>query len=154
MTPAKDPRLTNLDTLFKALADPTRLRILGVLAAGEICVYDIHECLGIPQPRASRHLSYLRRAGLVRTRKDGLWVHYHLAPLEDRMMRALLTAVSHCLGHVDLVVKDRQRLESRTGRSVPSAAHPIFECCRPPRQSASDRRRDADRRVKPRHARA
>jgi ArsR family transcriptional regulator, arsenate/arsenite/antimonite-responsive transcriptional repressor len=154
MAASKDPRLASLDSLFKALADPTRLRILGILAAGEICVCDIHDSLGIPQPRTSRHLSYLRRAGLVRTRKDGLWVHYRLAALDDRLMNTLLTAVTHCLGHVDLVTRDRQRLESRTGCAIGSTTgHPMFECCRPPRQSSSDRRRDADRRAKPRHAR-
>ncbi len=151
---AKDPRLTSLDTLFKALADPTRLRILGVLAAGEICVCDIHECLGIPQPRASRHLSYLRRTGLVKTRKDGQWVRYALASLDDRLMNTLLTAVTHCLGHVDLITRDRQRIESRTGGAIPPSGHPIFDCCRPVGRSVSDRRRDADRRVKPRHARS
>src|SRR6266480_7311470 len=68
---ATDSRLTTLEHAFQAFADPTRLRILGLLAAGEVCVCNIHECLGIPQPTASRHLAYLRRKGLVRTRKEG-----------------------------------------------------------------------------------
>src|SRR6266480_1631068 len=101
MSAAKDVRLASMDAVFKALGDPTRLRILGLLAGGEVCVCDIHQSLGIPQPRASRHLSYLRRAGLVRTRKDGLWVHYQLAPLDDKVTRALMAAVTHCLSHVD-----------------------------------------------------
>src|SRR3990167_10728575 len=79
MKPFRDRLLRAMDVVFKALADPTRLRILALLAGGEICVCDIHDTLGIPQPRASRHLSYLRRAGLVETRKQGLWVHYRLA---------------------------------------------------------------------------
>ena len=66
-------RLTALETLFKALADDTRLRILALLQAGEICVCDIHGTLGLPQPTVSRHLAYLRKAGLVQGRKDGLW---------------------------------------------------------------------------------
>ena len=57
--------LTELEGLFKALADETRLRILGLLLTGEVCVCHIHESLRIPQPKASRHLAYLRRAGLV-----------------------------------------------------------------------------------------
>ena len=57
----KDARLTTLEDAFKAFADPTRLRILGLLAGGEICVCNIHECLGISQPAASRHLAYLRK---------------------------------------------------------------------------------------------
>ena len=75
--------LLKMETLFKALADATRLRILGLLLTGEVCVCDIHESLKIPQPKASRHLAYLRRSGLVETRRDGLWVHYRLAPLDE-----------------------------------------------------------------------
>src|SRR5581483_2236938 len=68
-------QLRDMETLFKALADETRLRILGLLLSGEVCVCDIHESLKIPQPKASRHLAYLRRAGLVDTRREGLWIH-------------------------------------------------------------------------------
>ena len=63
-------KLVEMETLFKALGDATRLRILGLLLTGEICVCDIHESLKIPQPKASRHLAYLRRSGLVETRRD------------------------------------------------------------------------------------
>ena len=76
-------------------------RILGLLAGGEICVCNIHECLGIPQPTASRHLAYLRRKNLVVTRKDGLWVHYKLAELDEPVMRVLMSAVTHVLSHCD-----------------------------------------------------
>ena len=75
--------LDDMETLFKALADATRLRILGLLLTGEVCVCHIHESLKIPQPKASRHLAYLRKAGLVDTRRDGLWVHYRMASLAD-----------------------------------------------------------------------
>jgi ArsR family transcriptional regulator len=54
---------------YKALADPTRLRILALLVEGEVCVCDIHDTLRLPQPTASRHLAYLRRTGLVVTRR-------------------------------------------------------------------------------------
>jgi ArsR family transcriptional regulator len=126
----RDARLTSLEDAFKAFADPTRLRILGLLAGGEICVCNIHECLGIPQPTASRHLAYLRKKGLVLTRKDGLWVHYTLAPLEEPVLRVLMSAVTHVLCHCDAITRDRQRLETQTGCCVPassSSAH--FECC-------------------------
>jgi ArsR family transcriptional regulator, arsenate/arsenite/antimonite-responsive transcriptional repressor len=152
MALARDTRLAAIDTVVKALGDPTRLRILGLLAGGEVCVCDIHESLGIPQPRASRHLSYLRRAGLVKARKDGLWVHYQLAPLEDKVTRAVLDAVTHCLTHVDACCRDFERLEKKTGRRATGAAkHPSFECCRPPRRPVvQDRRRTRDRRTVPR----
>ena len=73
-----DP-LERLEGVFRALADRTRLRILALLAGGEVCVCEIHESLGLPQPTVSRHLAYLRSAGLVTGRKEGLWVHYNLA---------------------------------------------------------------------------
>ena len=128
-----DTRLATLQEVFKALADPTRLRILGLLAGGEICVCNIHECLGIPQPTASRHLAYLRKKGLVLTRRDGLWVHYTLAPLEEPVLRVLMNAVSHVLCHCDAIMKDRQRLEVQTGCCVPIRSSGKFECCAPAR---------------------
>src|SRR5204862_6672305 len=138
----EDLRLSALDGAFQALADPTRPRILGLLLGGEVCVNDIHGTLGIPQPKASRHLAYLKRTGLVAARKQGLWVHYQIAPLDDAVLKSLMSAVTHCLGHVEAVGKDRQRLDSKTGSCGPlRSGHPTFECCRPPRQSTPDRRR-------------
>src|SRR5690242_21114168 len=93
-------QLVALETVFKALADATRLRILGLLLTGEVCVCDIHESLKIPQPKTSRHLAYLRRAGLVDTRRDGLWIHYRLGKLADPVMAAIVDAVRHALAHV------------------------------------------------------
>jgi ArsR family transcriptional regulator len=146
MTETKDARLGTMGEAFKAFADPTRLRILGLLAGGEICVCHIHECLGISQPSASRHLAYLRRRGLVLTRKDGLWVHYTLAPLDDAVMRVLMTAVTHCLYHCEAIVKDRHRLESQTGCGAASAPSSQFECCSiEHRERRRERRRDRRR---------
>src|SRR5437867_396847 len=68
------------DRLFRALADPTRLRILHLLQGGELCVGDLVKVLDVPQPTASRHLAYLRRARLVSVGKRGLWCFYALAP--------------------------------------------------------------------------
>jgi ArsR family transcriptional regulator len=144
-----------MDDAFKALADPTRLRIVGLLMGGEVCVCDIHRSLGIAQPKASRHLAYLKKSGLVATRKEGLWVYYRLLPLPDGVMKSLMDAVSHCLCHVDVITRDRQRLESKTGRGTPAfSRHPSFECCRPPRGPMVERRRaGGDRRTMPRAAR-
>jgi ArsR family transcriptional regulator len=111
-------RLETLETLFKALADSTRLRILGLLLDGEICVCHIHESLGLPQPKISRHLAYLRRTGLVETRRDGLWVHYRLAHMDDPVMQALADAVAHAIGHLASGAKDRRRLAQRVERPV------------------------------------
>jgi ArsR family transcriptional regulator len=109
-----------MEGVFKALADATRLRILGLLLAGEVCVCDIHETLKIAQPKASRHLAYLRRSGLVETRREGLWIHYRLGTLADPVMAAIVDAVRHALTHLDSVQKDGERLQKRTGCCVPS----------------------------------
>ncbi len=114
-------QISEIERLFKALADETRLRILGLLLTGEVCVCEIHETLKIPQPKASRHLAYLRRSGLVGTRRDGLWVHYRLADLSDPVLGAIGESVRHALTHVDVVHRDAERLKKRTG------------CCLPPR---------------------
>ena len=105
-----DRKLATLETIFKALADQTRLRIIGLLLSGEICVCHIHESLGLPQPTVSRHLAYLRNAGLVVSHKDGLWVHYQMADLSDPVMKTLLDAVAHALGHLDSGKRDHKRL--------------------------------------------
>ena len=129
--------LTELETLFKALADATRLRILNLLLAGEVCVCDLHDTLGIPQPKASRHLAYLRATGLVDARKEGQWVHYRLSDSSDPIVRVIREAVAHALGHVDAVRKDAMRLEKRTGCCVPrSKAKKGFACCGPTSASA------------------
>jgi ArsR family transcriptional regulator len=123
-----DKRLHELEVIFKALADRTRLRILGLLSAGEICVCDIHGSLGLPQPTVSRHLAYLRKSGLVTGRKEGLWVHYRLAGLPDPVMQAVLDAVGHALGHLDAQQRDRRRL-AKLVELTPVEPKPAARCC-------------------------
>lgn len=83
-----------LEELFQALADPTRLRLLNLIAKGEICVCYFVAILKQAQPKISRHLAYLRRAGLVAARRNGKWMHYSLAnpstPSAARLLRAAL----------------------------------------------------------------
>jgi ArsR family transcriptional regulator len=123
-----------LEGTFQALADGTRLRILGLLLAGEVCVCNLHESLGEPQPKISRHLAYLRKAGLVATRREGLWVHYRLAEAIDPVLATILQAVTHALGHVDSVRRDSRALAKTTGCVVPpQAGQPSFDCCTPRR---------------------
>jgi ArsR family transcriptional regulator len=124
-----DHPLKTVDQLFKALADPTRIRILGLLASGEVCVCHIHNSLKLPQSLVSRHLAYLRRMGLVETRRDGSWVHYRLAARGDELTGTLLGAVYHCIGHLPTVVKDAKRLEIETGCCVLVQPAPRFSCC-------------------------
>src|SRR6266536_4569266 len=122
-------RLTDIETLFKALADATRLRILALLAGGEICVCEIHGALKLPQPTVSRHLAYLRRAGMVDTRRDGLWVHYRLATLSDPVLQTISQAVAHGLAHIDSVKRDAERLQKRTGCCLPASAEIAGSSC-------------------------
>jgi ArsR family transcriptional regulator len=118
-----------MEVLFKALADATRLRILGLLLTGEVCVCDIHESLKIPQPKASRHLAYLRRSGLVETRRQGLWVHYRLGSLTDPVLAAIVDAVRHALTHVESVHRDAGRLQKKTGCCLPSSGEVSRTSC-------------------------
>ncbi|HEX5474646.1 MAG TPA: metalloregulator ArsR/SmtB family transcription factor [Vicinamibacterales bacterium] len=111
-------RLPDMARLCRVLGDTTRLRILGLLLGGEVCVCDIHESLRIPQPKASRHLAALRRAGLVDARRDGLWVHYRLHDRSEPALSAVVAAVRHALTHADVVRRDAERLQKRTGRCV------------------------------------
>jgi ArsR family transcriptional regulator, arsenate/arsenite/antimonite-responsive transcriptional repressor len=123
-------QMNRLEHLFKALADATRLRILGLLLTGEVCVCHIHESLRITQPKASRHLAYLRRAGLVDTRRQGLWIYYRLSDTSDPIVRTIRQAVTHALGHIDAVQRDADRLQRKTGCCLPAASGaPTFACC-------------------------
>jgi len=119
-------QLNRLEDLFKALADRTRLRILALLAAGEVCVCDIHESLNLPQPTVSRHLAYLRRTGLVETRRQGVWMHYRLSPPAERLAAAIVDAALHAVGHIPAVGSDRKKLAKVAGLEVRTAP-----CCKP-----------------------
>ena len=125
-----DKQLTIMEAVFQALGDKTRLRILGLLLTGEVCVCHIHESLGVSQPKASRHLAYLRRSGLVETRRQGLWVYYRLADSSDALIRTLREVVTHTLAHVVTVRRDAARLQKKTGCCVPAASTPpAYACC-------------------------
>lgn len=97
------------DRLFRAFADRTRLRLLHLLGAREWCVGDLVDILRLPQAKVSRHLAYLRKAGLVEVREEGLWNFYSLAPAEEKFHRKLLECLGACFGGVPELVKDRKR---------------------------------------------
>jgi ArsR family transcriptional regulator len=148
---AMDRALAEIEDVFKALADQTRLRIVGLLSNGEVCVCDIHESLGLPQPKVSRHLAYLKRAGLVEDRKAGLWVHYRLATPRNDLLRSLLSSVGHWLHHVPSTERDLKRLEKRTGGRIQHAGKtlPIFSCCEATSESRMAERRGSGVREHP-----
>jgi ArsR family transcriptional regulator len=111
--PAAEPRLTDLDALFRGVADPTRIRILNLLAAGELCVCDIVEILGLPQPAVSRHLAYLRRAALVEVRREATFAYYRLAPPAHRVHANLIACVRSCFRGIRSLDRERARAEKR-----------------------------------------
>jgi ArsR family transcriptional regulator len=107
--------------LFRAFSDRTRLRILHLLRRQETCVGDLVKVLRVPQPTASRHLTYLRRAGLVLGRRDGLWIHYRLAPARGKVHRKLIDCLSACLAELPELAADtrRYRAVTRAGGCCP-----------------------------------
>lgn len=101
---------------FRALGDPTRIRIVNLLAAGELCVCDLVDLLALPQPTISRHLAVLRASGLVRTRRVGRFCHYRLAEPESTLHATLLETVRRDLDEGPLAAERseaRGRVEQR-----------------------------------------
>ncbi len=96
--------------MFRAFSDPTRVRLLALLARGERCVGDLGAALEIPQPTASRHLAYLRASGLVVARRAGLWSYYRLAPARTAFHRKLLDCLRACFAEAVDLKQDARRL--------------------------------------------
>ena len=96
--------------MFRAFSDRTRLRLLHLLRGGEVCVCDLVRVLGVPQPKVSRHLAYLRKAGLVEARKEGLWMHYQLAPVRNEFHESLLKCLACCFASVPELARDEAKL--------------------------------------------
>ena len=111
--PLAEPTVADLDALFRAFADPTRLRILNLLAAGELCVCDIVELLGLPQPTVSRHLAALRRAQLVDVSREWKYAHYRLAGPANGVHRNLVACVRSCFVGIPALDAERSAAERR-----------------------------------------
>jgi ArsR family transcriptional regulator, arsenate/arsenite/antimonite-responsive transcriptional repressor len=101
-----------LDLLFRGVADPTRLRLLNLIADREICVCYLVEILRMSQPKVSRHLAYLRRAGIVASRREGKWMHYRLRMPDNEAAAAILREVLLRLQAMPAMRKDVSRLTS------------------------------------------
>jgi len=102
--------LTEMKRLFQGLADCTRLRLLNLMADQEVCVCYFVEILELPQPTISRHLGYLRRAGLVAARRQGRWMHYRISVPRDQLARQLLLDTLRWLAADKRMQRDRSRL--------------------------------------------
>jgi ArsR family transcriptional regulator len=101
----------DLVTLFAALADRTRLRILNLVRRREVCVCYFVSILDETQPKISRHLAYLRRAGIVHARRDGKWIHYSLARPADVNAAAVLEATLSAVANDKQMQRDGAALE-------------------------------------------
>jgi ArsR family transcriptional regulator len=109
--------------LFKALSDATRLRSVVLLATNkELCVCELAYALKLQQPKISHHLGGLRKAGLVRDRKAGLWTYYRIDPDLPDWVRSVIEAAVNSADTKRLYAADRQALEAMPDR--PGAA-----CC-------------------------
>lgn len=96
--------------LFKALADRTRLRLINLMGEDEVCVCFFVEVLKINQPKISRHLAYLKRAGVVESRRDGKWIHYRIVEPPDTHAASIFREVRAWLASDSAMQNDRARL--------------------------------------------
>lgn len=100
----------DMEMLFRALADRTRLRLLNLMGTDEICVCFLVEGLKTNQPKISRHLAYLRRAGVVQTRREGKWMHYRVVEPPDERAARIFREVRAWLAQDAEMQRDRTRL--------------------------------------------
>jgi len=111
-------RAADPEALLAAVAEPTRLRLIALLAPGEACVCDLVGALDLPQPLVSRHLGVLRRAGLVTARREGLWMHYSLADSRSEGHAKLLDALAALHAEMPKVEAQVKRCSAlRAGRN-------------------------------------
>lgn len=106
----KANRAFDMEMLFKALADRTRLRLLNLMGDDEVCVCFFVEVLQTSQPKISRHLAYLRRAGVVAARREGKWMHYRITEPPDEHAARIFREVRVWLAEDRALQRDRSRL--------------------------------------------
>jgi ArsR family transcriptional regulator len=107
---SKKTRIFDKELFFRALADRTRLRLLNLMGTEEVCVCFFVEILKTNQPKISRHLAYLRRAGIVGVRREGQWMHYRIVEPADTGAARVLNEVLSWLANDQEMQRDRERL--------------------------------------------
>ena len=105
-----ESELKEMESLFLALADKTRLRLLNLMREDEICVCFFTEALDESQPKVSRHLSYLRNAGIVSARRDGKWIHYRIKQPENNFAAQILRDTLQWLASQSEMENDYRKL--------------------------------------------
>lgn len=118
--------------IYQCLCDPTRLRVLNLLAQGELCVCHIQQVLGEPQVKVSKHLAYLRAHGMVTVRRQANWMVYSLPEKRSPKLSANLACLQDCTREDPLFRADAERLRKLKGKFEESS--PI--CCSPESRSA------------------
>jgi len=108
-----------MELLFRALADRTRLRLLNLMGSDEVCVCYLVEVLKTNQPKISRHLAYLRRAGIVGSRREGKWMHYQVVEPSDQRAAEVLRNIRDWLANDREMLRDRGRLVQMCCVKVP-----------------------------------
>lgn len=117
----------SLIQIYQCLCDVTRLRILNLLSAGELCVCHFQEILGEPQVKISKHLAYLKARGLVESRKEANWVIYRLPEKRSRELDTNLACLQDCLQEDPAFARDtakREKLSSRISEESPICCGP------------------------------
>ncbi len=130
-----------IDLMFRAFCHRMRVRILHLLAQGEMCVCSIVEIVQAPQPNVSRHLGVLKKAKLVTVRREGQWIHYSLAPVQSTFHQKLLECAANCVHEVTEIREDERRLDAMRSRDTGCCVLPAKgagkevwgECCEPGR---------------------
>ena len=128
--------IDELENVFKALADTTRLRILALLGNNEVCVCHIHDSLGLPQPTVSRHLAYLRKSGLVAVRRDGVWMHYQVSRALSPLVQFIVGAAVDALQQVPATSQDRKQFQRSFGQLYVLDTPAGGSCCAPRAQES------------------
>ena len=108
-----------LEIFFKALADRTRLRLINLMQDEEVCVCACVAVLNANQPKISRHLAYLKRAGLVAGRRDGKWTHYRLVEPADPYAAKILHELRDSLAHNPDMQNDKARWANHVANAAP-----------------------------------
>ena len=114
-TSASDLDVRPLTKLFRALGDETRLRVVALLAHGELCVCHLEKALDLSQPNISRQLGILRAAGVVEARREGTWVYYSLSEQSHAMVSSQLAALTKAFGAEKKLNADLVRLRKSCG---------------------------------------
>jgi ArsR family transcriptional regulator, arsenate/arsenite/antimonite-responsive transcriptional repressor len=102
-------RKFDLEKFFLALSDRNRLRLINLMGEDEVCVCFFVEILRMAQPKVSRHLAYLRRAGIVAARREGKWMHYRIVPPSDEYAARILQELREWLAADREMQEDRAR---------------------------------------------